>query len=251
MKGVPQFVFYAVLIGVLLSAGTMFAAKSNQIYGDILHRYVHDGRVDYSGLKKNEAQLDAYLQHLAVTDPDQMTTNDRFALYINGYNAYTIKLILNNFKNGHPPASIKDIGNFFSSPWSVKLANIAGTTYTLDNIEHDILRPSFQDPRVHFAINCASKSCPPLLAQPYSGETLDQQLEAATTAFINNRQANRLQGSTLYISAIFKWFAKDFNNDPISFFKYYAKGDLKKGLNVHNDGIKIQYLDYDWSLNGN
>lgn len=235
---------------ITILAGMAITENTTPLYGELLQQYVKDGQVDYSGFKKKEARLDAYLEYLAATDPAQMADKDRFAFYVNAYNAYTIKLILKNFKNNRPPASIKDIGSFFSKPWSIKFVIIGGKTYTLDNIEHDILRPTFKDPRVHFAVNCASKSCPPLISEPYSGEKLDQQLDASTSAFINNNQENRLEGTTLYISSIFKWFKEDFQNNPIVFFEKYAKGDLKKELAAQKGRIRVKYLDYDWSLNG-
>ena len=121
---------------------------------------------------------------------------------------------------------------------------------TLDDIEHTILRPRFKDPRVHFAINCASKSCPPLRAEPYSGSRLDLQLNDATKKFINDTKSNFLSGTTLYASRIFKWFGEDFNGDIIGFFITHATGDFKKKLTSNKDDIRIEYLDYDWSLNG-
>ena len=186
---------------------------------------------------------------LADTDPARLTGNDRLAFYINAYNAYTIKLILKNFKNGRPLKSIKKIGGLFSKPWRIKFAVIGGVTYTLDNIEHDIIRPQFQDPRVHFAINCAAKSCPPLISKPYEGSTLDRQLDSNAAAFINNPKSNYLRGDTLYVSRIFKWFKEDFNNDPIAFFLRYAKDDLKRQLLARRKGLTVKYLRYDWSLN--
>lgn len=251
MKRITKFV----LIGSLflftsLFGNRIFAENQTPLYGELLRQYVKDGQVNYTGLKKKEDQLDVYLDYLAITEPTQMAENDRFAFYINAYNAYTIKLILKNFKNGQPPSSIKDIGSFFSKPWSIKFVKIGGKTYTLDNIEHDILRPTFKDPRVHFAVNCASRSCPPLISVPYSGAKLDQQLDAGTRAFINNEQENRLEGTTLYVSSIFKWFKEDFQNGPVGFFEIYGQGELKKELAAKKDRIKVKYLDYDWSLNG-
>lgn len=121
---------------------------------------------------------------------------------------------------------------------------------SLDHIENEILRPVFGDPRVHFAINCASRSCPPLLSESYRRETLNEQLDAVTKAFLNDTRFNYLEGNTLYISRIFKWFAVDFDNDPIGFFLKYASQDLKRQLEVKKETIKIKYLKYDWSLNG-
>jgi hypothetical protein len=251
MKRIAMFALVpSLLLFNTILAGTVLAANQTPLYGELLRQYVKDGQVDYTGLKKKEVQLNTYLEYLVATDPDQMADNDRFAFYINAYNAYTIKLILNNFKNNQPPGSIKDIGGFFSKPWSIEFVKIAGKTYTLDNIEHDILRPTFKDPRVHFAVNCASKSCPPLISEPYSGENLDQQLDAGAVAFIHNQQENRLEGVTLHVSSIFKWFKEDFQSNPVAFFERYAKGDLKKGLAAQKDQIKVKYLDYDWSLNG-
>ncbi len=160
---------------ITIPAGTVMAGNDDKtyVYGELLRQYVKDGRVDYAGFKEKEVQLDTYLDYLAKTNPAQMEEKDRFAFYVNAYNAYTIKLILKNFDNGQPPGSIKDIGSFFSKPWSIKFVKIGGEIYTLDNIEHDILRPVFKDARVHFAVNCASKSCPPLISTPYSGTILD------------------------------------------------------------------------------
>ena len=121
---------------------------------------------------------------------------------------------------------------------------------TLDQIENDILRPRFADPRVHFAINCASRSCPPLKSEPYRGDVLDQQLTEVTEAFINDPDRNRLEGSTLYVSKIFKWYSGDFNDDIVGFFIKYAGGALREKLRKNRKGIKVKYLDYDWSLNG-
>ena len=120
----------------------------------------------------------------------------------------------------------------------------------MDHIEHDILRPGFKDPRVHFAINCAAKSCPPLRPEPYRADILDQQLDEMARAFINDSRQNRLEGRTLYVSSIFKWFSEDFNDDVVGFFLKYAREGLKKQLEGGKSKIKVKYLNYDWSLNG-
>jgi hypothetical protein len=199
----------------------------NSLYGELLKDHVKDGVVDYQGFKKEEAKLDRYLKILEKVESNQLSRNEQFA-----------------FK------SIKDLGSLFKTPWKKKISTIDGEVLTLDNIEHDILRPRFKDPRVHFAINCAAKGCPPLRSDPYEGKILDQQLDEMTRAFINRPEMNRLEGRNLYVSSIFKWFSKDFNKDVIGFFLKYAEGDLKKGLEANKEKIKIRYLDYDWSLNG-
>jgi hypothetical protein len=103
---------------------------------------------------------------------------------------------------------------------------------------------------VHFAVNCASKSCPPLISAPYRGSTLSQQLDESTRAFVNDPKSNYLKGNKLYVSKIFKWFPEDFNDDIIGFVVHYAEGDFKRELEAKKDSIKITYLYYDWSLNG-
>jgi hypothetical protein len=127
---------------------------------------------------------------------------------------------------------------------------IDGKRLTLDDIEHGILRPRFKDPRVHFAINCASKSCPPLISEPYRGEVLNAQLDRVTREFLNMPGNYRLEGDTLWVSSIFKWFSGDFNDDPVGFYRTYAEGELKKQLDRRRERLKVKHLDYDWSLNG-
>jgi hypothetical protein len=219
----------------------------HSIYADLLSQYVNKGHVDYQGLKTSEQKLDQYLAVLETVDVKQLARDEQFAFYINAYNAWTIKLIL----SGYPGVtSIKDLGTIFRSPWKKKICRIGGDIITLDDIEHNILRPKFKDPRVHFAINCAAHSCPPLMSQPYLASTLDQQLDAAAAAFVNDPKSNHLDGNTLYVSKIFKWFSEDFDNDVIGFFIKYAGNEFKKELESKRKEINIKYLHYDWSLNG-
>jgi hypothetical protein len=124
-----------------------------------------------------------------------------------------------------------------------------GRMVSLDHIEHDILRVKFKDPRIHVAINCASKSCPPLLNEPYEGQTLEDQLDQQAKNFINSGKYNFLKGDTLFISMIFKWFKEDFSDQPLLFIRQYASTDLKKSLGTQSGDIKINYLEYNWALN--
>jgi Protein of unknown function, DUF547 len=223
------------------------ASVDHSLYAELLEKYVKNGVVDYAGFKKEETQLNQYLGTLEKTDVKAVPRNEQFAFYINAYNAWTIKLIL----TGYPGVkSIKDLGSFFKSPWKKKIARIDGNVITLDDIEHNILRPRFRDPRVHFAINCAAKSCPPLRSGPYRGDELDQQLNEMTSAFINDPSRNRLEGNKLYVSKIFDWFEEDFKGDIPGFFLKYAKGDLKERLEAKGEKIRVEYLDYNWALNG-
>ena len=219
----------------------------NSIYAELLTKYVANGYVNYAGFKRDETRLDQYLEVLEQVDPERLPREEQFAFYINAYNAWTIKLIL----TGYPGVtSIKDLGSLLQSPWKKEFVRIHGKTLTLDDIEHGILRPRFKDPRVHFAIVCASKSCPPLIAEPYLGASLDAQLNRSTRDFLNTPANYRLDRNTFWVSSIFKWFAEDFNKDVVGFYAKYAEADLKKSLETNRGRIEVKYLDYDWSLNG-
>jgi hypothetical protein len=238
-----------VLFGSLAAADTKnpTATVDHGIYASLLKKYVKKGHVNYQGFKNEEAELDEYLKVLENTDVNSLSSSERFAYYVNAYNAWTIKLIL----SGYPGInSIKELGSFIKTPWKKKIVRSEGTLLTLDDIEHNILRPMFKDPRIHFAINCAAFSCPPLRSEPYQGKILDQQLNDSTRVFINNPKRNYLEGNTLYVSKIFKWFAEDFDHDVVGFVSAYAEGDFKKQLDIKKDILKVKYLYYDWSLNG-
>ncbi|MFZ5571041.1 MAG: DUF547 domain-containing protein [Thermodesulfobacteriota bacterium] len=221
---------------------------SHDILDGLLQRHVRDGLVNYSGFQREEALLDRYLAILETAAPDKMTRNDRYAFYINAYNAWTIKLILSKYPDIR---SIKDLGGLFSSPWKKKICRLNGKLLTLDDIEHGILRPQFQDPRVHFAVICASKGCPAIRAEAYRGEILDRQLDSATEDFLNDPRKNHLKGDTLYVSKIFDWFEEDFQGDVPGFFLKYAGKELKAAIRQTGSRLRIAYLDYDWSLNKN
>jgi hypothetical protein len=220
----------------------------NSLYASLLSKYVKDGVVDYQGFQDEEGRLDAYLKVLEGTDTSKLSRDEQLAFYINAYNATTIKLILSSYPG---IKSIWDLGGrFFNKPFDKKVVRIEGKTISLDDLEHGIIRPRFKEPRVHFAVNCASKSCPPLISEPYQGSTLDEQLTAATRAFLNDREKNYLDGKKLYVSKIFKWFKKDFNDDVVGFFVQFADEELKGKLVEDRDKVKVKHLDYDWSLNG-
>ncbi|MEJ2056649.1 MAG: DUF547 domain-containing protein, partial [Desulfofustis sp.] len=216
-----------------------FGALHDQ-WGDLLSRHVRAGVVDYQGFKQEEAKLDRYLNLLAATDPGALSESQRLAYYINAYNSYTVKLILDNFKNGDPVQSIRKIGGLFSSPWDISFAVLGGKTYSLDNIEHDIIRAQFDEPRIHFAVNCASKSCPILISEPYRGADLDRQLEQSTRNFLEDTNHNYLDGDILYVSSIFKWYKEDFNEGIVSFFLAHTSGVLKESLHKKADRIRVK-----------
>jgi hypothetical protein len=248
-----QIILNTFLIAVVVAAGGAVATPAasrtevdHSLFSELLGNYVRDGKVDYAGFQSEEAKLDRYLDALEKVDIKTLSRDEQFAFYTNAYNAWTIKLILSKYPK---IKSIKSLGVFNTGPWKQKVVHLKGEKVSLDNVEHDILRPQFNDPRVHFAINCAAKSCPPLRSEAFRGETLNQQLEDSTRSFINDPNSYRLDGSDLYVSRIFKWFSEDFSDGALAFFKLYAEGELKEKLEKSGN-IQLKYLKYDWSLNG-
>jgi hypothetical protein len=233
--------------GILLILNPALGSTVNhEIWAELLKKYVKEDGIDYAGFKSEEGKLDHYLKVLENTNSKSLSRREQFAFYTNAYNAWTIKLILSAYPG---IKSIKDLGSLLKSPWEKKFVRIDGEVITLDDIEHNILRPRFKDPRVHFAINCSAASCPPLRSEPYVGNSLDQQLDHSTRAFINNPESYRFEGNTFYVSRIFKWFSEDFSDDVLGFYLQYAEGDLKKKLTEKKGAIEVGYLHYDWSLN--
>ena len=238
-----------ILTTLLLTAVGSRAAEeiNNRIWADLLEKYVDDGAVDYAGFQRDEEKLNRYLKELASMDPQQLSRDAQYAFYVNVYNAWTIKLILSAYPDVE---SIKELGSLFKTPWEKPIVELATGTFTLDDIEHKILRPQFKDPRIHFVVNCASISCPPLQSEPYTAEKLNDQLEDATRRFLNHPNSYRLEGTSFYVSRLFKWYGEDFNNDALGFYLQYADDDLKARLQAAGEKITIKFLKYDWGLNG-
>lgn len=204
----------------------------------LLRKYVSTaGAVDYTGIKA-DLTFERYLGSLSRFAPqDAWTADDKKAYWINAYNAYTVKLVCDNL----PLKSIRDIGE----PWKKKFIKIGGEMMDLDHIENGILRKEFDDPRIHFAINCASVSCPSLLNQAYHARTLNAQLDEATKRFINDPLRNKLGAEKMQLSSIFDWFKADFTKagTVVQFIQRYT--EVKLAANA-----AISYLEYDWGLNG-
>jgi len=244
--GIAAFVALNLAAGPAATGWTMDKVD-HSLLGELLAKYVHAGEVDYAGFKADEEKLDRYLRQLEDVRPQDLSRNEQLAFYINAYNAYTIKLVLTGYPN---IKSIKDLGTLWRSPWKKDFVRLEGRTMTLDDIEHGIIRPRFQDPRIHFAVNCAARSCPPLIPEPYRGDTLDEQLDGVTRAFVNNPERNYLKGDTLHVSRIFDWYGEDFKEGIVAFFIQYGSADLQRAILGIGDRLKIRYLSYDWSLNG-
>ncbi len=219
------------------------AAKENITVFDhsswtiLLTRYVSEqGNVDYKGVKSNYKDLSKYLSLLSKNPPtNSWSREDKLAFWINAYNAFTVKLIVDNY----PLKSIKDI----KTPWDYRFIKIGPKWYTLNDIEHRILR-KMDEPRIHFAINCASVSCPKLLNEAFLPEKLDSQLTSATQEFLSDPVRNEIGSKKVKISKIFRWFGKDFKGD----------GSLLDFLNKYTDisispTAKMSFKEYNWNLN--
>ena len=239
----------AMLVVLALAALPAGAAEEGAAgYGALLARFVHNGWVDYKGLKAAQGELDTALAALGHVDAAALPPKAQFAYYINVYNAWTLKLILEHYPGIR---SIKDAGSFFRSPWKLSFVRLRDGTYSLDDIEHGILRPRFHDPRMHFAVNCASKSCPPLASAPYDGVTLDAQLDAAARAFIDNPHNVSFKDGTLHVSRIFDWYGEDFGGAAgvWTFIRRFASPSLARDMDAAARH-ELAYDPYDWALNG-
>ncbi len=202
----------------------------------LLKKYVTAaGIVNYKGFKQDKAALENYIVWLSDNTPKAETSkNEKLAYWINAYNALTVKLILDNY----PLPKITDLDG--GKTWDVKRFTLGGKKYSLNDIENTIIRP-MGEPRIHFALNCAAKSCPPLANEAFVAEKLNVQLENRTRKFINDTKANYLKGNEIKISNIFNWYGKDFDN-VLNFINRYAVVKVKTD-------VKIGFGEYDWRLN--
>jgi len=249
----------AALLGVALptdAAGPAYAGQ-NDAYARLLKAHVRPGTVsgikvalvDYRAVKADPAYAQA-LRALAEFRPDAITSDAaRVAFWINAYNLAAIRAVLDQY----PTKSIEDGGSLLSPIWKKKVATVARTVYSLDDIEHGILRKAFREPRVHFAIACASLSCPDLRAEPFDPARLDAQLDEQAAAFLSNATKGLQPGAdgrTARASSIFKWYAGDFaaSGGVAAFIRAKSSPDVASRLGALTDA-GLSYLDYDWTLN--
>ncbi len=210
--------------------------------------------VRYASIKSDSKLLDQYLREIEIVTLSQYkkwSKPQKMAFLINAYNALTIKLILTKYPD---LSSIKDLGGVFSSPWKIKFFTLFGEKNHLDYIEHSILRKQFNEPRIHFAIVCAFVGCPALQNEAYIADRLDWQLNEAMKNFLKDPDRNYYHNKTdkLRISLIFKWFENDFAKDKGSvetFIAPWITDDLKLKKRIQTKKVRLEYLDYDWSLN--
>lgn len=219
---------------------------SHELWDDLLQKYVsEDGKVNYQGFINDSLQLNQYLELLRNNHPNEKNwkRDQRLAYWINAYNAFTLKLVTDHY----PVNSIKDIKKgipFINSVFDLKFIRIEAATYDLNNIEHGIIRAKFNDARIHFALNCASGSCPNLHKRAYTATQLDRQLDQAARNFLSDNSKNMLKPESVQLSKIFSWYRGDFKKEGslIDFINRYAPVQMNKDA-------KIDYLKYDWGLN--
>ena len=253
MTFVSRFSFL-LLVLVLVSCHSPVIGKagstppSHQLWNELLKANVKpDGRVDYKGFIREKPKLESYLKLLSENAPDRSkwSKNEQLAYWINVYNAFTVKLIVDFY----PTKSIRDLGPRIKIPlikdvWHYKFFKIAGVDMSLDEVEHSILRKEFEEPRIHFAINCASVSCPPLLNEAFVASTLENQLIRVTTTFVNDPSRNKISAQSAQLSSIFSWFKGDFTKKGtlVEFLNRYSKVKI-------SPNARITFLDYNWNLN--
>lgn len=231
----------------LLTVSNSFAANEgdavHELFDQILRAHVSDGRVDYDAIQF-DTQFNRYLDLITNFDPDRLSSRaEKLAFWINAYNALAIKGII----DGHSPKSLFGRYKYFKSVQY----DIARQRINLYDLEHEIIIP-LGEPRIHFAIVCASLSCPALRSEAYIASKLERQLNENASRFINNSDKNDFDGKQIYVSRIFEWFEKDFSTHSGSLQKYLAQYVKDPALvqKLEADALKVGYLAYDWRLNG-
>ncbi len=244
---------FATLNPALLPVATYAVAAAGPVvdhssYDRLLKKYVTDkGLVNYKGFKADEKEFNQYLALLSKNPPAANWSKDeQMAYWINAYNAYTIRLILNYY----PVKSIKYIGSsiqipFVTTPWAAKFFSIGGEKMSLDNIEHGTLRKKYDDPRIHFALVCAALTCPRLRNEAYTAARLDDQLDDQGRDFLNNPAKNSISSGKAQLSKYFDWYKGDWTKDGQSVAKWvnrYSKTKI-------DEQIPVTFPDYNWMLN--
>lgn len=235
---------------------TSIFAQGHQMFTQILQKNVRNGLVDYQNLV-NDKQFDKYLIQLSETNPDTLSRNGKLAFWINAYNAFTLQIIVENY----PIKSINDLnsgGKLLShllgtTVWDKEFITIYNEKYSLNDIEHKILR-KMSEPRIHFAIVCASISCPELRNVAYEEQKLEIQLQESAINFLRDMERNdfNLSNRTANLSKIFDWFDEDFgdtNSEILIFVSQFLSDSLKINIIENTDKWKISYKDYNWNLN--
>jgi hypothetical protein len=249
---------FVILVFMILIGMTSNQQEDHTLFTEILQDYVHDGKVNYRELCQDN-RLETYIAQLAATNPDTISDEKAsLAFWINAYNAYTIKVICDNY----PINSINElhtggmyIGTILNKTiWDKDFVIINNQKTTLNHIEHEIIRPLFQDPRAHFALVCASKSCPPLRSESYEGYKLEEQLDDQGRIFFKDSSNNffEIDKKEAHLSKILDWYSKDFgkkNKEILLYITRFLPDDLAATIKANPEGWDINHTKYDWSLN--
>ena len=255
----------AALVALGMSGAALAFDQSHAAWDALLRRHVAvaasgvSSRVDYAGMAADRAPLQGYLDGLASVTPAEYAAwrrEQKLAFLINAYNAFTVQLVLTRYPD---LASIKDLGSLLSSPWKKEFFSLLGSPRSLDGIEHRLIRApgAFDEPRIHFAVNCASIGCPMLRAEAYVGERLESQLDEAARRFLQDRSRNRYDAAarSLEVSKLFDWYGSDFEKAAGSVAAYLARyadalADDPAGRSaIRQAQARVRFLDYDWALN--
>ncbi len=249
-----------ILAGVLLAATAALAQDhSHAAWDGLLRKHVvllgggKASQLDYAGMARERAALKVYLDGLSLVsqeDFERWPRAERMAFLINAYNAFAVEKVLTRY-----PAigSIWDFGRIFGNPFKDEFFTLLGRKRSLDGIEHRLLRPVFREPRVHYAVNCASVGCPMLREEAYAAARLDAQLEEQARRFLSDRSRNRYDAGSgrLQVSRIFDWYAEDFE-PRARYFAAHADllaGDAAARAAISAGRAPVEFLDYDWTLN--
>lgn len=255
----------ALLLGTALALGAPAVLGAQETfdysaYGRVLEEFVTpNGNVRYAALQRNPEDLNTFIQQLAATSPENRpelfpTDRHRIAYWINAYNAFVLHQVIDDY----PIESVISFRTLWGALFFKRSKHTAGgKDYSLDDIEHGLLRKKFNEPRIHFAINCASASCPVLRSEPYRGDILDRQLDEQARTFCRKQENVWMRGDVLFLSAIFDWYREDFlqalrqqgRQDPtlVDYVAQYVPEALARDIQEKNP--RIEFYDYDWALN--
>ncbi len=226
-------------------------------WDELLVAYARDGgrRFDYAGLKQDEEKFEAYLSRLASADLGSLAADEIQTLFLNAYNAYIVRDIFEhvNEDGSYEIASIRDIPDVFKRETHV----VGGFELSLDNMEHNILRPIFKDPRVHFAVNCASSSCPPLPVRAFEAARLDAQLDEVAKTTLSDPDYISVEDGALLVTKIMEWYGGDFVNPEFkgsektlqAYIAKYSTEKVTSFIEENGENLTVRFRNYDWALN--
>lgn len=232
-------------------------------WNSVLKQYVvktkYSTAVKYKEMGNNVHELNLFIKEIESVSKenfDTWTDNQKIAFYINAYNALTVKLVADEFSKNNNLKSIKSIGGTFGNPWKIKFFTLFGEKTNLDHIEHNLARKQFDEPRMHFAFNCASIGCPALQPRAFTARDLERQLQTVTIEFFLDKTKNRFNSKNMSaeVSSIFKWYGDDFVKSKKygsleRFLSIYLPLGSKEKEDLLNKKIPVTFLEYDWNLN--